>query len=309
MVRQIKRRDPTRPGFWFLSYCHPHPPLAPLQCYMDMYRNIDIDMPYFGEWAKDTERLPLPLKSRQMQDSLYNEGLIRSARQAFYALCTHIDHQLRVVIGTLREEGLLNNTIILFTSDHGDMLGNHKLWAKRLYYEDSANVPMILVGAAGDDQVGHHRVDDRLVGWQDVMPTLLHLAGVEIPDTVDGIPMVGDQKREWLYGEVGDGSSATRMIHEGRYKLIYYATGNYRQLFDLEEDPKELTDLSDSPAHAEMLDRLTNLLIGELYGGDEKWVQNGELVGLPDRAYNPSANRSLSGQRGLHWPQAPSTGR
>ena len=99
------------------------------------------------------------------------------------------------------------------------------------------------------------------------------------------------------------------MIHEGRYKLIYYATGNYRQLFDLEEDPKELNDLSDSPAHAEMLDRLTNLLIGELYGGDEKWVQNGELVGLPDRAYNPSANRSLSGQRGLHWPQAPSTGR
>ncbi|MDE0084999.1 MAG: DUF4976 domain-containing protein, partial [Candidatus Poribacteria bacterium] len=142
-----------------------------------------------------------------------------------------------------------------------------------------------------------------------VMPTLLHLAGVDIPDTVDGMPMVGDTKREWLYGEVGADGSGTRMIHEGRYKLIYYATGNYRQLFDLEEDPRELNDLSDSSAHAEVLDRLTNLLIGELYGGDEKWVQENVLVGLPDKEYRPSANRSLSGQRGLHWPQSPSTGR
>ena len=121
---------------------------------MDMYRDIDVDMPYSGEWAKQTEHLPLPIKGRQKQGESFTEDQIRSARQAFYALCTHIDHQLRVVIGTLREEGLLNNTILLFTSDHGDMLGNHGMWAKRLYYEDSANVPMLLVGAAGDERVG-----------------------------------------------------------------------------------------------------------------------------------------------------------
>ena len=68
-----------------------------------------------------------------------------AARRAFYALCTHIDHQLRIIIGTLREEGLLNGTIICFTSDHGDMLGNHNMWAKRLFYEYSTNIPMILV--------------------------------------------------------------------------------------------------------------------------------------------------------------------
>ena len=70
------------------------------------------------------------------------------------------------------------------------------------------------------------------------MPTLLHLAGIDIPDTVEGIPMVGEQKREWLYGEIGVGGRATRMVHEGRFKLIYYATGNYRQLFDLGRRPK-----------------------------------------------------------------------
>ncbi len=309
MVRMIKRRDPTRPGFWYLSYCHPHPPLAPLECYMDMYRDIDVDMPYCGTWATVPEKLPLPIRGRQMQDAHFTEDQIRSARQAFYALCTHIDHQLRVVIGTLREEGLLNNTILLFTSDHGDMLGNHQLWAKRLFYEDSANVPMLLVGVAGDERVGHHRVDDRLVGWQDVMPTLLHLAGIDIPDTVEGISMVGGEKRERLYGECSEGAQATRMIHDGRFKLIYYASGNYRQLFDLQADPRELIDLAPNLEYADVLEQLTNHLIRELYGGDENWVQDGALVGLPDRDYNPSPNCALSGQRGLHWPPPPSAGR
>ncbi len=308
MVRMIKRRDPTRPGFWYLSYCHPHPPLAPLQCYMDMYRNIEIDMPYCGTWAAVPEKLPFPLKARQMQDAHFTENLIRSARQAFYALCTQIDHQLRVVIGTLREEGLLNNTILLFTSDHGDMLGNHQLWAKRLFYEDSANVPMLLVGTAGDEMVGHHRVDDRLVGWQDVMPTLLHLAGIDIPDTVEGISMVGAEKREWLYGECGEGTNATRMIHDGRFKLIYYATGNYRQLFDLQTEPQELTELASNPKYGDVLERLTDSLISEFYGGDESWVQDGALVGLSGRDYRQSPNRALSGQRGIHWPPPPSAG-
>ena len=309
MARLIKRRDPTRPGFWYLSYCHPHPPVEPLACYLDMYREIDPGQPYIGEWASDPDRLPYCLKARQERLVPVTEYQIRSARRAFYALCTHIDHQLRVVIGTLREEGLLDDTIILFTSDHGDMLGNHGLWAKSLFYEDSTNVPMILVGVDGDKQVGHHRVDDRLVAWRDVMPTLLALAGVEIPDTVEGISMVGDRKRGWLYGECGDSGRATRMIHDGRFKLIYYPVGNCLQLFDLHEGPDELKDLSASPAHAGIRDRLTEILIGELYGEDRKWVQHGKLVGLPDAVYEPTPNRGLSGQRGSHWPIPPSAGR
>ena len=62
MARMIQRRDPTKPGFWFLSYCHPHPPLAPLQCYLDMYRDLDPPMPYTGDWAKLADQLPFGLK-------------------------------------------------------------------------------------------------------------------------------------------------------------------------------------------------------------------------------------------------------
>lgn len=164
---------------------------------------------------------------------------------------------------------------------------------------------MILLGTAGDERVGFNRVDDRLVGWQDVMPTLLDLAGVDIPDTVEGMSMVGEQERDWFYGEVGEDAHATRMICDGRYKLIYYSVGNYRQLFDLKADPQELVDLSSDPQYAETLSRLTALLIGELYSEDEAWVEDGQLVGLPDQPYHPGPNRGLTSQRGQHWPPPP----
>lgn len=302
MVRFIQRRDPTRPGFWYLSYCHPHPPLAPLQHYVDLYREIGVDEPYRGDWAGPDEELPYALGSNRLESHPTTPAAIRTARQAFYALCTQIDHQLRRVIGTLREEGLLDNTIICFTSDHGDMLGDHGLWAKRIFLEQSANVPLLLVGAAKDERVPHHRVDDRLVGWQDIMPTLLELAGVPIPDSVEGRSMVTGEKRDYLYGECSEGARANRMIHDGRYKLIYYPTGNRFQLFDLEEDPRELHNLAGRTEVAEVEQRLAELLRSELYGGDEAWYQDGAWVGLPAQSSHASPNRALGGQRGSHWP-------
>jgi arylsulfatase A-like enzyme len=249
--------------------------------------------------------LPYALRAVRQSWGPFSPEQIRGIRRAFYAQCTHIDHQLRLVIGTLREEQILDNTIILFTADHGDMLGEHGLWAKRLFYEQSANVPMILVGTANDPRVGHHRIDNRLVGWQDVMPTLLDLADIPVPAHVDGISMVGEARRGLLYGECGEDSMATRMVHDGRYKLIYYPVGNRLQLFDLERDPNELEDLAGSPIVTKVQERLTQHLITEFYGGDVAWVQAGVLVGLPDRQYTPRPDRGLSGQRGIHWPPPP----
>ena len=312
MARQIQRRDPTKPGFWYLSYCHPHPPLSPLQCYLDTYQNIEPDMPHVGSWAKDLDKLPFALQGRRDSWDAFTNEQIRSARRAFYAMCTQIDHQMRVVIGTLREERLLDDTIIMFTSDHGDMLGNHNQWAKRLYYEDSARVPMILVGTAeqcaDDGKVGHHRIDNRLVGWQDIMPTLLDLAGVPIPSSVEGISMVSDEHRAHLYGECGNGTNATRMMHNGRHKLIYYPVGNRAQLFDLEKDPDEMEDLIGQEEYARVEQDLRQRLAAELYDGDEAWIQNGKWIGLPDKDYVPGPNRGLTGQRGSHWPVPPQTG-
>jgi arylsulfatase len=159
MSRTIRRRDPTKPGFWYLSYRHPHPPLVPLQAYLNLYRDVEIDAPEHGKWLHRPEGLPYAVAAVHSRMDHYTPAQLVAARRAFYALCTHIDHQLRVVIGTLREEALLDNTIICFTADHGDMLGQHHMLAKRVLYENSATVPMILVGTRGDDQVGVGVVD------------------------------------------------------------------------------------------------------------------------------------------------------
>lgn len=308
MVRTIKRRDPQRPGFWYLSYRHPHPPLIPLQQYLDLYRMIEIDQPYYGEWSKNRDDVPFCLSARFAAGDDLNQTQTRLARMAFYALCTHIDHQLRVVIGTLRDEGLLDNTVIVFTSDHGDMLGNHNLWAKRLFYENSANIPMIIMGMKGDERVGYNRVDNRIVCWEDVMPTLLDLAGIDVPETVEGISMFGEEQRDWMYGEIGEDATATRMIFDGQHKLIYYPVGNHFQLFDVTNDPNEVKNLAGNPTYTEIQDRLTGLLISQLYGGDEDWVQDNVLVGLENMPFKVHPNRSLSSQRGGHFPPPPAIG-
>ena len=249
MCRFIVRRDPTRPAFWYMSFNHPHPPLTPLADYMDMYRQIEVDMPYTADWARRTEELPYTMRTRRRSHttSTYPEASVRMARQAFYALSTHIDHQIRLVIGTLREEGLIDNTVILFTSDHADMRGNHGQFAKGLFYEDSAKIPMVLVPTAEFPQSGLHRADDRLASHADIMPTLLELCGIQVPDTVEGLSLLGEERHDYLYGEIYEDSRATRMIHDGHNKLIYYPVGNRSQLFDLSDDPNEMRDLADDP--------------------------------------------------------------
>lgn len=305
ITRQIKRRDPRKPGFWYVGYRHPHPPLVPLQCYLDLYRDIPIDTPHVAEWAQSPDNQVYTVQARILRMLKHNPSQIIAARRAFYALCTHIDHQIRLIIGTLREESILDETIIMFTSDHGDMLGNHNMLAKRLFYENSAHVPMIVMGTRDDVRTGHHRTCDRLVGQQDIMPTLLDLCGIDIPETVEGLPMFGTGERDFLFGEDGEEDHSSRMIHDGRHKLIYYPVGHHFQLFDLSEDPLEMSDLATDPGRAADLKRLQGILANQMYGSDLKWFRNGELVGKPDREFTPGANRTLYAQRGNQWPPPP----
>lgn len=303
MVRTIRRRDPTRPAFWYLSFSAPHPPLTPLRDYLDLYDTDEIDNPIIGDWAADRDALPEHLRSTQdkHRPAGFSARDVRKARRAFYAQCTHIDHQIRLVIGALREEKQLDNTLIIFTSDHGDMLGNHDLWAKRLFYEGSSNIPMLVVGPAGDPRIAAGEVAHRLVGLQDIMPTVLDVAGITPPASVEGRSMIGDNARDWLYGEYGEGANATRMVHAGRYKLIYYANGNRVQLFDLENDPSECHDLADDPALTELRTQLLDHLRDNLYGSDLDWLDaDGALIGLPARETVVKPDRGLSQQRSIY---------
>ncbi|MGF1452480.1 MAG: sulfatase-like hydrolase/transferase [Opitutales bacterium] len=292
MCRQIKRRDPMRPSFWYLSYTHPHPPLTPLQSYLDILRDVPIDDPVYADWCQRPEL------------SEAEQRRVRDIRRAFYALCQHIDHQIRVVIGTLSGHGLLDNTMILFSSDHGDMLGDHGMWAKRRFFENAANVPMILSGPPKHPKTARPgTVDERPVGWTDIMPTLLDFAGVEKPSHCDGVSMVAETPREELFGIMGQD---WRMLRRGPWKYVFEIQGGTHYLFNVEADRDDLHNLAHLPDHADLLADMQQRLIAHMPDWDrEKYVRDGRLTGSSHRTPPEGSEfwpRTLSAQRGLQFP-------
>jgi arylsulfatase len=296
MIKQFSRKDPDRPVFYYLSYSFPHPPLVPLQTYYDMYDDSEIDEPVCGDWVDDS----YIMRAMTEASKSYSRKEIIRAKRAFYAQCTHIDSEIRLLIGTLREFSLLDDTVIVFTSDHGDMLFDHHMVAKRCFYERAANIPLILTGKPLEGF--HGKIDDRPGTLADLMPTLLDICGISIPESVEGISLMADTRHEMIYGECGEGNKATRMVHDGRFKLIYYPAGNVLQLFDLDSDPEEMHNVVSLVAYAPEKEKLTRFMLSKLYGDDLKWISNGKLTGFRAPAYIPKTDYGLYNQRGYHWP-------
>jgi len=176
----------------------------------------------------------------------------------------------------------MQNTWFLFTSDHGDMQGDHHLWRKTYAYEGSARIPFIVAPPAGQ---GSRRTAEEVVELRDVMPTLLEAAGLPVPGTVDGkslLPLLDAPAREWrpyIHGEhctCYAPEQEMQYVTDGRRKLVWLPRIDVEQFFDLEADPGELKNLIDDPARQEEIARWRGYLVGELEKRDCGWVQNGE---------------------------------
>ncbi len=304
MSRAIHRRDRGRPAFWYLSFIAPHPPLWPLQTFLDLYRQMTISSPVRGSWLDELgDRLPPILQSKihGLATSGASADYVEWVRKAFFAMATHIDHQIRAVLGTLREEGLAEETIVAFTSDHGDMLGQHNMWGKCVFYEDSSRIPFIVSAPSSMDIGPRGRVDDRLVELSDMMPTLLDLCGLPVPENLEGRSVFSGPTRSEIFGEYGDGVGATRMLRQGKHKLIYYPAGNVFQLFDLESDPEETINLFGTSGMEPLTQELCGRLASHLHGADREWVVDGVWSGLPEAKKKNKASLGCSGQRGYRF--------
>ena len=161
---------------------------------------------------------------------------------------------------------------------------------------------MIISGTPNEKRLKKGFKDNRLVGLQDIMPTLLDLTNIKIPETCTGISMIKNLKRKTLYCEAQEGVTATRMITDCEYKLIWYPAGNRWQLFNLNDDPYEKNDLSNNQLYKKQLINLQDKLIKELYGCDKKWLKGNNFIGFKTSNSIPAPDRNLSGQRGLHYP-------
>lgn len=276
MVRMIRRRDPTCPAFWYLSFAQPHPPLAPIRDYWELYRQSTPSARVRSPWDADGARMPSYLESIQARYQLLTGEEITDALQAFYALCTMIDTQIGLVIAALREEGLLSRTTILFLSDHGDMLGHHGLWAKNTFFDYSCRIPFLLVPSPRQAERWKTCDPYKVVGLVDVMPTLLEIAEIPPQRELVGISALSPTARPYLYGVLGgrEQHETSRMIVTRTHKLIFYPHDGRFFLFHLEKDPLETQDLWDSPAGADEAARLWGWLQHEIQAEGCPWLSD-----------------------------------
>lgn len=251
--KQIKRRDWTSPLFLWASFTAPHPPLTPLLKDLHLYDRDEMPTPVIGDW---TEEHPIFHELGLSFGETMTEKQIDLAYRAYFALVTQVDRQVNRIIGTLREEGILDNTWFIFTSDHGDNLGDHNLWQKTNFLKGSCNIPLIitppLVGRGDESRSLLNEewlpgeVNDSVVALQDILPTCCEIAGAKIPENIDGkslVPLVDDANqavRDVLLGEFGSIGKRSLMVSDGKWKYIWYEEDGVELLFNLQEDPDEL---------------------------------------------------------------------
>ncbi len=278
----LQRRDPTRPFFLNVSFLHPHQPCSPPQAYWDRYMAMELPEPHVGGWARvfDGPQRGLPPASWR---TALEPAVMRQYRAGYYGSINHIDDQIGRIL-----RHVPRNTIVAFVSDHGEMLGDHQWIRKRNAFEPSARVPFLL-RFPDALQVPQGAVRDEVVELMDVMPTLLDAAGVTPPAGLDGkslMPLLRGATAPWrayVHGEcaiVPSLNSGMQYVTDGRRKYIWYPGAGMEQYFNLENDPREMVELSGAPEYAAEIAMWRARLIKELAGRPEGFTDGTRLLTL-----------------------------
>ena len=285
----LRKRDPTRPFFLCLSFNGPHPPWCPPQAYYEQFSGRPMPAPLEADWSrKHAQEAGYPLDVNTWRGRL-PEHLNQRARAAYFAYLAYLDAQVGRLVDRMMRTGLLNNTFVLFTADHGEMLGDHNLWRKTYAYEPSSRVPFI-VRPPRSMQSLRNREIALPVGWEDIMPTFLEAAGAAIPDTVEGLSLLpllrGETEswRDWYHGEHSPcyhPENANHFLTDGHWKFIWNPINGERQLFDLDTDPGECCDLAQVDRHADTLSFWENRMVRELEGREEGFSDGRGLAPAP----------------------------
>lgn len=297
------RRDPTLPFFVWCSFSKPHPPIDPPEPYYSMYRACPIPEPVYGDWSEG-DRCPIAFRRmREVQSfDLVSPAVIREARAAYYGVITQIDYNLGRVFAALQDIGLFNETLILYTSDHGEYLGDHHAGAKGFIHEPSAHVPFALRLPQSWQNRCHGTEVNRVVTHADIFPTLVAAAGGASPAGTCGQDLIAlargelAEPRRYLEVTVGRDDELRYLgITDGRWVYAWYPEGETEQLFDLETDPHELHDLGCSSEHADIRQALREEIIRRRTGRSP-YVREGHLVGKPPQKDSTRDRRNTS------WP-------
>ncbi|MCY3916453.1 MAG: sulfatase-like hydrolase/transferase [Chloroflexi bacterium] len=272
-IRFLERRDPECPFMLWMVFEAPHSPFDPPEPFDRMYDDFEIPEAVLGDWV-GTAGEPISLIADRVVRNAdrISPQVLKRARRHYYGQVTHIDYQLGRLFGELMSRGLYENTVIVITSDHGEHLGDHGLFAKSTYLESSARVPIIM-RLPREHGIYNRRVDTPAL-TADIAPTLLELAGLQPDEAMDGISLLRLPVDRVIYGESRDSVFAT----DGCLKYIYYFAGGVEQLFDVRSDPDDRHNLAGKPAYAAAQAALKAGLIDCLCANERPAVVDGDLL-------------------------------
>ena len=278
----LRRRDPRKPFFLFMSFHRPHPPYDPPAWAFEQYVGREMPAPPLGDWVDLYNEYANPYDPAGHVGKV-DPHVLQRARAGYYGHMTHIDHQIYRFIEAMRQYNVFDNTYFLFTADHGEMMGDHHMFRKGYAYEGSARVPFILAGPR-DSGIVHGSAYDQVVELRDVMPTLLSCAGLPVPENVGGFSVLplargGEPAwREYIHGEHTVFGQSMQWLTDGHEKYIWLSGSGHEQLFDLDADPQELHDLARDPGASERVARWRQTLITELAGREEGFTDGLQLI-------------------------------
>ncbi len=260
----LREQDGTQPFCLTVGYNFPHYPMVCSKEALALYDDVDIPTPVATEalnpfhqhWAD-----PVWGFVHMTQEE------VTASRKAYLAMVTMLDAWIGEVVDCVEAEGLLDNTLIIYTTDHGDMWGEHGLWAKSVFYDDAARVPLVFAGEALGVRAGARIATP--VSLLDLYPTFRDAAGVADWD----VPLDGRSLWPALQGDEAlapapvfceyygcDTQGPHRMVRHNQYKLCYYH-GQGLELFDMDQDPKETTNLAGDAAYQKVLGELLQILM------------------------------------------------
>ena len=287
----LRRRDPDQPFFLMASYLKPHPPLDPPQYYLDRYIGKDLTKPYIGNW-ETKEHIEKDGRIFDSKTGPIDDELIHEMRAAYYALITHLDHQIGRLIMALIEHKLYDDTLIVLASDHGEELGDHYMFRKSRPYEGSCHIPMLFsnLEALGIEGLAGKKID-AVVELRDLLPTFLDAAGQRDDEHYDGVSLLDVMKdssaepREYLHGEHAYGPFSNQWIVTKKDKFIWLTETGEEQYFNLEDDPHELDNRIKDASCQARIDQMRAWLINELEGRSEGFTDGKVLI--KGRPYGP----------------------
>ena len=277
-------RPKDKPFFLFSSFVKPHVPYDCPAHLVDLYNPDEMPLPWRSGKESNRENLVYAASRKNQEWDLYSDDAAKRAKAYYYANITFIDEQVGRILDELENQGLAENTLVVFTADHGDMMGDHDLWYKSFGYEGSIHIPMM---ARWPGKIKPGTRVDELSGLLDLFPTFM--AAAEVDSSVDrpGSNLMelleGKQNREMIFSEINNNGYCIYVRHKN-WKYIFFQNGGYEELYNLANDPKELEDLAGDTKNRETLDCLRKAAeewIARYSNGNKYLDENGHLKKHP----------------------------